>query len=167
MDLLLKNMGFQLYSWDECVVEVSPQLNLPPHIKQCRLKNNEWVLATELKNISLLKEEEVKRLFNFTRNSLKNFLSLKYILFKDQKFYFCYEKSEKNLMDYLRTEEFQLEKRLLLYKQGLEIIRAMIALQDSFGEFDHHYFFMKEIRLEKCSFPILQLLYHGKKFNNL
>ena len=168
MDLFQK-LGLRLLSWEENMKSFSEEENKTRYLKEGILKNNEHVLLLETKNLNELTHENFIRIHHFLINQPFNFINLKYVLVKEDKFlYFAYEKVGLALMDFLEKSELTFEIRLILYKQAVEIVYYLISLNENFLYFDFNFFYV-DLSDDNSMFrlPILKLIPHCKLINIL
>jgi len=168
MDLFQK-LGLRLLSWEENMKSFNEDENKTRYLKEGILKNNELVLLLETKNLNELTHENFIRIHHFLINQPFNFINLKYVLVKEDKFlYFAYEKVGPSLMEYLEKSELTVEVRLILYKQAVEIVYYLISLNENFLHFDFNFFYV-DLSEDNPMFrlPILKLIPHCKLINFL
>ncbi len=159
---LFQHLGIRLLSWEDNMKYFSEEDNKDKDIKEATLKNNEIVFFIEVKKIEEFTPEHFLRLSNLMKNSSINFLKLKYLLVKDEEnFFFCYERSPLTLLDYFHKNEVNYDKRLLIYKQVIEIVYILKLFGEDFAFFEHNFFFIQDKDFFTNKAVILKLLYHG------
>ena len=130
------------------------------------LTNGEIVLILKIKQISLLTSEELLTLKALKENKIQSFLTLKYILLKEQEQYLCFESEKCTLLQYMRerslanlTNPFDIKERFLLFSKACEIIYLLLKKKESFSFFNHNLFFVSQNK--ENSFK-LKFMCHGK-----
>jgi hypothetical protein len=159
MDLFQK-LGIRILSWEENMKSFSDEDNKSKYIKEGILKNNEKVLLLEIKSYDEFSDDNFMKIMNYLSCNNVNFIKLKYLLIKNEKeMYFCYENAEQSLMEYLHKAENNLQMKLILYKQAVEIVFYLRSFGETFLTFDHNLFFVNEGENFK---PVFKVMYHGK-----
>jgi hypothetical protein len=127
------------------------------------LAQNDFLLI-ELQDKS--KCEEYKRI-NLTLNKEANFIKFLNEFSEGNKIFFSYEKPKNYLLGFLSSESESLSDtmRISLYKQSIEIILKLKEVAaENFEIFNAHLFFVEYVKDSfPYNYPILKLLYHGKK----
>ena len=142
----------------------SLEINLaPPGTSITALAKNDFLLI-ELQDKS--KCEEYKRI-NLTLNKEANFIKFLYEFSEGNKIFFSFEKPKNYLLGFLSSESESLSDtmRISLYKQSIEIILKLKEVAaENFENFNAHLFFVDYVKDSfPYNYPVLKLLYHGKK----